>query len=97
VGSTTLAAVVTNASLARVALAQLAEAAGAALARRITPVGTTYDGDVVFAVCPLDGVPAAPLQVESMAARALEVAIERAVRLARGRDGIPGLADAASR
>jgi L-aminopeptidase/D-esterase-like protein len=95
VGSTTLAALVTNAALARVALAQLAQAAGAALARRITPVGTTFDGDVVFASCPLEGAAATPLQVESMAVRALETAIERAVRLARGRDGIPGLADAA--
>jgi hypothetical protein len=33
------------------------------------------------------------LQVEVLAVAALEGAIERAVRMARGRDGIPGLAD----
>jgi L-aminopeptidase/D-esterase-like protein len=91
--NTTLAVVATNALLTRVELAQLARASGAALARRITPVGTSFDGDVIFAVCPIDGPPASALQVEVMAVRALEVAIERAVRLARGRDGIPGLAD----
>jgi len=33
------------------------------------------------------------MQVEQMARLATEVAIERAVRMAKGRDGIPGLAD----
>jgi hypothetical protein len=32
-------------------------------------------------------------QAEMLAVEALEMAIERAVRLARGRDGVPGLAD----
>ena len=91
--NTTLAIVATNALLTRVELAQLARASGAALARRITPVGTSFDGDVLFAACPASGAPASPLQVETLAVRALEMAIERAVRLARGWDGIPGLAD----
>jgi L-aminopeptidase/D-esterase-like protein len=76
-----------------VELAQLASAAGAALARRITPAGTTFDGDVIFAACPLRGAATPPTQVEVLAVRVLETAIERAVRLARGRDGVPGLAD----
>lgn len=93
--NTTLAVVMTSASLSRVELRQLARSSSAALARRITPVGTSYDGDVIFAVCPSSG-PAAPLlQVEAMTTHVLELAIERAVRLARGRDGIPGLADRA--
>jgi L-aminopeptidase/D-esterase-like protein len=79
-----------------VALAQVARAAGAALVRRITPVGTTFDGDVVFAAAPLAGREAPPVQVEVLAVQALEEAIERAVRLARGRDGVPGLADGAA-
>ena len=33
------------------------------------------------------------MRVEALAVAALEHAIERAGRLARGRDGIPGLAD----
>lgn len=94
--NTTLAVVATNALLTRVELAQLARASGAALARRITPVGTSFDGDVVFAVCPLAGTSASAVQVEALAARALETAVERGVRLARGRDGIPGLADGSS-
>jgi L-aminopeptidase/D-esterase-like protein len=86
--------VVTNVPLDRQALAQVARAATAALYRRITPVGTTFDGDVVFATCPLEGGPAAPaVQLEALAVEALEAAIERAVRLAVGRDGVPGLAD----
>ena len=91
--NTTLAVVSTSASLSRVELAQLAAASGAALFRRITPAGTSFDGDVIFATALEDG-PAVPLpHVEALAVLALEDAIERAVRLARGRDGIPGLAD----
>jgi L-aminopeptidase/D-esterase-like protein len=98
--NTTLAVVAVDSTLARLELAALARAAGAALYRRITPTGTSLDGDVVFAVCPLEGRgrprvrPAAP-QVEELAVQALESAIERAVRTARGRDGVPGLADGA--
>lgn len=92
--NTTLAVVMTNAALSREELAQLSSASSVALGRRITPVGTSYDGDVVFATSPLNGLVATPLQVEVLAVAALEGAIERAVRMARGRDGIPGLADA---
>ena len=94
--NTTLAVVALSAPLSRVELAQLARAATAALYRRITPTGTTFDGDVVFAVSPVEGAPASPLRAEALATAALEEAIERAVRLATGRDGIPGLADAPS-
>ena len=91
--NTTLAIVAVNATFDRVALEQLARAASAAFLRRITPAGTTYDGDVVFAICPLDGPRTDALGAEGLAVEALEAAIERAVRTARGRDGIPGLAD----
>jgi L-aminopeptidase/D-esterase-like protein len=73
----------------------VAQAAAAALYRRITPAGTAYDGDIVFAVSPLDGAPADVMAASMLATAALEQAIERAVRTARGRDGIPGLADQA--
>jgi L-aminopeptidase/D-esterase-like protein len=92
--NTTIAVVATSACLTRVELSQLAQASSAALFRRITPTGTSFDGDVIFAICPLDGASAPPPQVEGLAVAALERAIERAVRLAVGRDGIPGLADA---
>ena len=95
--NTTLAVVMTNAAMSREELAQLAAASSVALGRRITPVGTSYDGDVVFATSPLHGLASTPLQVEVLAVAALEGAIERAVRTARGRDGIPGLADEVAR
>lgn len=91
--NTTLAVVATDAALSRDETTQLAHAAGAALFRRITPAGTSVDGDVVFALARHDGRRSALPQLESLATRALEEAIERAVRLARGRDGVPGLGD----
>jgi len=91
--NTTLCVVATNVALDRVQLAQLARIASGALFRRITPVATSSDGDTIFAVAPLTGIAAPPLQVEVLAVRALEHAIERAVRLAHGRDGVPGVAD----
>ena len=91
--NTTLAVVIASAPLSRVELQQLAGAASAALLRRITPAGTTVDGDVVFALAPLDGPAAPAMQLEMLAVEALESAVERSVRAARGRGGIPGLAD----
>lgn len=82
VGNTTLAVVATNAALSRSAVSELAQAASAALYRRITPAGTSYDGDVVFALCRHEGLNVPLVQVESLAVRTLEMAIERAVRLA---------------
>jgi L-aminopeptidase/D-esterase-like protein len=79
--NTTLCVVSTNAMLDRVQLAAVARAASAALYRRITPVGTSVDGDVVFATAPAEGgVSALPAVVELLAVRALEIAIERGVR-----------------
>ncbi len=75
-GNTTLAVVATNAQLSRIELAQVATAATAALARRITPVGTGFDGDVIFAVGPIEGIVAPAIQIEALAVRALEGAIE---------------------
>lgn len=102
--NTTLAVVACSTPLSVIELAQLARAASAALFRRITPCGSSVDGDVVFAISPESGErwsveaaghrrPLAPMIIEALAVAALEQAIERAVRLARGRDGIPGLAD----
>jgi L-aminopeptidase/D-esterase-like protein len=94
--NTTVSVVATNAPLGRVELAQLAQAAGAALFRRITPTGTSVDGDVVFALAPtrpIETIGNAQMAIEVLAVAALEEAIERAVVTARGRDGIPGLAD----
>lgn len=81
--STTLCVVATNAALDRAALGALARAASAALYRRITPVATPFDGDVIFATGPMtNGVNASLSQVEALAVGALETAIERSVRAA---------------
>lgn len=91
--NTTLAVVAVDAAFSRVDLQQIARAATAAYHRRITPAGSSFDGDIVFALSPMEG-PRAPLvQAEMLVVAALEEAIERAVRYAKGRDGIRGLAD----
>ncbi len=87
---TTLAVVATDAALDRLALGGVARAAADGLARRIVPVGTPFDGDIVFA-CSCGTAAGTALQVEQLARQAVETAVERAVRAARGRDGIPGL------
>lgn len=98
-GNTTLAVVAVDRPLPRVLLRQLAAAASGALHRRITPVGTSFDGDIVFALSPHGAAGAvahgALLRLEALVQAALEDAVERAVRAAVGRDGVPGLADAA--
>jgi len=48
--NTTLAVVATDAPLTRVGLGRIARTAGSALARRINPVHTPFDGDVIFVV-----------------------------------------------
>jgi L-aminopeptidase/D-esterase-like protein len=93
--NTTLAVLGVSKPMTAIELTQLARAAGAALFRRITPCGSSFDGDVVFAVSPDAGERGRfePMIAEALAVTALERAVERAVRLAHGRDGIPGLVD----
>ncbi|HEY4131412.1 MAG TPA: P1 family peptidase [Gemmatimonadaceae bacterium] len=93
--NTTLALVAVSVPLAATELTQLARVASGALFKRITPVGTSVDGDIVFAVSPESGErrQIQPMIIESLAVAALEQAIERAVTLVHGRDGIPGYAD----
>src|SRR5437879_6450845 len=90
---TTLAVVATNAALDKLALEALAHAAGDALARRIVPYGTAFDGDVVFAVSTAAVAARTPLQPEALVQLAVPEAVERSVRLARGSGDVPGLAD----
>ena len=81
--STTLAAVVTDARLGRVDLLRVARMASTAFARRISPVNTPYDGDVVFALSTareaVDVAPVEVLTIGTAAAAATEEAIVRAV------------------
>lgn len=86
--NTTLAAVITDAPLPRAALGIVARMASAALARRITPAFTPFDGDIVFALSTApEAAPTAPADVARhgvAACAALESAILGAVRAAAG-------------
>jgi len=90
--NTTLVVIATNAKVGRVQLTGVAKAGGDGLARRIVPVGSPFDGDVIFA-CSAGTLEAPPIQIEQMAREAVEMSVERGVKLAKGREGIPGLAD----
>ncbi len=80
----TLTIVATDAPLSRVALGRVARVAATALARRISPSNTPFDGDLVFVVSTSDqprGTGAAEVLAIGSAARdCLEVAIERSVQ-----------------
>lgn len=82
--NTTLAVVATDAPLGRSALQSLARMGSAALARRIAPVHTPFDGDITFALStarePRRVEPPELFALGVRAAWALEEAIERAVR-----------------
>jgi L-aminopeptidase/D-esterase-like protein len=81
--NTTLAVVATDAPLSRVALGRMARVAANALARRIRPVHTPFDGDVIFAVSTApeehDMTSAEILTLGAAAQHVLEEAITRAV------------------
>lgn len=83
--NTTLVVVALDAAYTRLELQAIARSATAAMHRHITPAGTASDGDIVFALAPMDGRRAALAQGEQLAAQALGAAIERAVRLATPR------------
>lgn len=82
--NTTLAVVATDAPLSRGTLTRLARIAATGLARRISPVNTPFDGDMVFALSTAERperISAAEVLALGTAARdTLEVAITRAVR-----------------
>jgi L-aminopeptidase/D-esterase-like protein len=89
--NTTLAVVATNARLTRLEARKLAEFGSLGMARAISPVNTTVDGDIVFAL----SVGSLGAQIDSLgvaAAEAVAEAIVRAVKSARGMGGLPGLA-----
>lgn len=91
--NTTIAVILVDGVLDKLALQGVARAAGAALHRRVRPAGALVDGDVIFALSATSGPAADAVRAEMLAVAALEQAIERAVRTAAGRDGVPGLAD----
>lgn len=83
--NTTLAVVATDAPLSRLELLRMARMASTALARRIDPVHTPFDGDVVFAVSTAPDVGMARssselLEIGVAARTVLENAITESVR-----------------
>jgi len=88
--NTTLAVVATNARLSKVEATKLAQFASLGMARAISPVNTTNDGDLVFALSRGD-LRADINSLGVAAAEAMAQAILRAVRLAKTLGGVPGL------
>lgn len=84
--NTTLVAVVTDAPLTRQELEAVTRIANTGVARRIAPVHTPFDGDVLFAASTATGAAPAPAAAEQLlalgelAAQAVALAIEDAVR-----------------
>ncbi len=80
--NTTLAVVGTDAPLTRVELGALARQAANALARRIAPVFTPFDGDVVFAFSTAAATAEIDAQERLMLGAAAQFVLERAIERA---------------
>lgn len=90
-GNTTLAVVATDAKLTKPEATKLAQFASIGITRTISPVNTTKDGDLVFALS--IGDKTAGINALGLAAvNALSEAILRAVKTAKSLGGVPGLA-----
>jgi L-aminopeptidase/D-esterase-like protein len=102
---TTLGVVATNARLGKPQATKVAQMAHDGLARTISPVHTSLDGDVVFAAStsepageaavrpPGVGVAAAPDVVGAWGARVIVEAIVRAIRFAKGTPDLPAASE----
>lgn len=90
--NTTLGIIATNAILNTSQVQKVAEMAHDGLARTISPVHTTVDGDLVFAAA-LGEVEATTDVVGAWGARVLSEAVLRAVRAAKGIPGLPSVSE----
>ena len=92
--NTTLGVVATDAVLTKDDARRLAVMAQAGLARCIRPAHSPVDGDTVFALATGRNETATDLlQLGTLAARAMERAVVRAVTEARGLGGVPSAAE----
>lgn len=91
-GNTTLAVVLTNAALPKLALGKVAQIAFGAFHRVLSPALALYDGDLV-AVLARGDVPTHPHQLAVLAQHVLEGAMLRAVRCADGFGLLPAVRD----
>ncbi len=90
--NSTLGVVATNVGLTKEQANKLAQLGHDGLARVVSPAHTMFDGDTIFAL----STGTAKADFVALGAAAVEVvaeAVKRAVRLAKGLAGIPGLAD----
>lgn len=98
--NTTLGIVATDALLDKTEMTRVARMSHDGLARAISPVHTSVDGDAIFAASVGSATSTrdrTPVDVVGVwAARAIQEAIMDAVRSATGAGGIPGLADYSS-
>jgi L-aminopeptidase/D-esterase-like protein len=94
--STTLAVVATDAGFDRQAVTKIAALAQNGLARALSPVHTTFDGDVVFSLS-LGRKEADLNTVGTVAAEVVAEAIVRGVKRARGLGGVPALKELAGK
>ncbi len=90
--NTNLAVVATDANLSKPQAAKLAQMAQAGLARTLSPVHSTFDGDVVFAISAGDRNGEIN-QLGILAASAVAQAVNRAVEKADGLGALPALKD----
>lgn len=94
VSNTTIGVVATNATLTKAQATKIAQMAQDGLARSIYPSHTPSDGDTVFSLATgvWDGEADVGL-IGALAADVMSQAILRAVRLAEGLPGLPGVAE----
>jgi L-aminopeptidase/D-esterase-like protein len=90
--ATTLACVMTDATLTKVEAWTVARAAQAGLARAVTPVWTAFDGDTVFCTA-TQRVEVDASIVAALAADVVAAAIRDGVRRATGAPGCPAAAE----
>ena len=90
--NTNLGVVCTNAKLDKVAAAKLAKLAEAGLARTLSPVHSTFDGDLIFAAS-VGEVQSEINRLGILAAEALARAVNNAVIFADGLGVLPALKD----
>lgn len=91
-GNTTLAVIMTNAALPRLALGQAARIAFGAFHRVLSPALSLYDGDLL-AILATGDVPSHPHQLGILGQLVVERAVLRGVRAAGGLGRLPAASD----
>jgi L-aminopeptidase/D-esterase-like protein len=90
--NTTLGVIATNARLTREQAQKVAQMGHNGLARSITPIHTLFDGDIVFVLAHPE-VDADLHVIGLLGEQALRLAVDRAIKKARGLGGLPAYKD----